>query len=144
MSPSPQFNSLFRGLKLAKCSGLVKTNYPQLPLLSMIYSLLAYKCYLVVRFVSGFKETAFMYSVSSAGLVHSFARACSRGQLDRCSCDDSFHPSKNKETWRWGGCGDNIQFARKFTKKFLRSQKSQDLRALVDKHNTNVGVMVSC
>ncbi|PVD38964.1 hypothetical protein C0Q70_01589 [Pomacea canaliculata] len=46
----------------------------------------------------GTKETSFLYAISSAGLVHEFARACSQGVLDRCTCDES-NPAENKKTW---------------------------------------------
>ncbi|CAH1788358.1 unnamed protein product [Owenia fusiformis] len=92
----------------------------------------------------GFKETSFLHGVTSAGLVHAFARACSRGRIDRCTCDESFNEKKNKETWRWGGCGDNIKFGQKFSRHFLKASKrsGQDLKAKVDRHNSNVGIRI--
>ncbi|XP_013420011.1 protein Wnt-9a [Lingula anatina] len=90
----------------------------------------------------GFKETSFLYAISSAGLVHAFSRACSRGQLDRCTCDESFNNQKTRQAWLWGGCGDNIKFGSKFARKFLKAAKKsgQDLRAKMDQHNSNVGI----
>jgi hypothetical protein len=97
------------------------------------------------RPLSGFKETAFLYAISSAGLVHAFARACSSGTLDRCTCGKT--KSKNMETWKLGGCGDNIKFGTRFSRRFLKARdtdsKSEDFRAKVDEHNTNVGLRVS-
>ena len=99
--------------------------------------------------LSGFKETSFMYAVTSAGLAHSFSRACSMGRLERCTCDSpkksqSLKENVVEEKWRWGACGDNIQFGQKFTKKFLNARgNEEDLRAKVDQHNSNVGVKVS-
>ncbi|KAK6172047.1 hypothetical protein SNE40_018011 [Patella caerulea] len=91
----------------------------------------------------GFSETSFLYALSSAGLVHAFARACSRGVLDRCTCDESKH-LENRKAWLWGGCGDNLRFGLKFTRKFLkRARKSgKDVRAKVDQHNSRVGIKV--
>ncbi|XP_070569790.1 protein Wnt-9a-like isoform X2 [Ptychodera flava] len=89
----------------------------------------------------GFKETSFLYAISSAGLTHTVARACSRDVLERCTCDESFNDEKNKETWQWGGCGDNIKYSQKFVQNFLNGKKSgKDLRALVEKHNSDVGI----
>ncbi|XP_014788848.1 protein Wnt-9a isoform X1 [Octopus bimaculoides] len=91
----------------------------------------------------GFKETSYLYAISSAALVHSFAHACSRGILDRCTCDISKR-LRNKEAWKWGSCGDNIRYGVKFTRKFLRRAKrsGKDLRAKIDQHNTNIGIEV--
>ncbi|XP_046338484.1 protein Wnt-9a-like [Haliotis rufescens] len=91
----------------------------------------------------GFKETSFLYAISSAGLVHAFASACSKGSLDRCTCDESKH-LENTKAWMWGGCGHNIRFGLKFTRKFLkRARKSgKDIRAKIDEHNSHVGIKV--
>ncbi|XP_052812521.1 protein Wnt-9a-like [Mya arenaria] len=88
----------------------------------------------------GFKETSFLYAISSAGLVHTFARACSKGAIERCTCDES-KSLKNKEAWLWGGCGDNIKFGLKFSRRFLRAGKrrGKDIRAKVDQHNIRLG-----
>ena len=94
---------------------------------------------------SGFKETAFLYAISSSGLTHALGRACSSGKLERCTCDESFNDIDNRETWLWGGCGDNLKYSRKFARQFLSMNKAeeQDLRAAVDRHNTNLGIRVS-
>ncbi|KAL5005804.1 hypothetical protein ScPMuIL_016962 [Solemya velum] len=91
----------------------------------------------------GFKEASFLYAVSSAGLVHAFARACSRGSLDRCTCDESKN-LKNREAWQWGGCGDNIRFGLKFTRKFIHRAKrsGKDVLAKVNQHNSRLGLKV--
>ncbi|XP_063158124.1 protein Wnt-9b [Candoia aspera] len=88
----------------------------------------------------GFKETAFLYAVSSAALTHSLARACSAGRMERCSCDDS-PDLENRKAWQWGVCGDNLKYSTRFLKNFLGQKKvGKDLRAKVDIHNTNVGI----
>ncbi|KAM8838440.1 protein Wnt-9a [Synchiropus picturatus] len=89
----------------------------------------------------GFKETAFLYAVSSAGLTHALAKACSAGRMERCTCDEAPH-LENREAWQWGGCGDNLKYANKFVKDFLGKRSNKDLRARVDLHNTNVGMKV--
>ncbi|KAH0626934.1 hypothetical protein JD844_002237 [Phrynosoma platyrhinos] len=88
----------------------------------------------------GFKETAFLYAVSSAALTHSLARACSAGRMERCTCDDS-PDLENRKAWQWGVCGDNLKYSTRFLKNFLGQKKvGKDLRAKVDIHNTNVGI----
>uniref|UniRef100_A0A4W3IG50 Protein Wnt n=1 Tax=Callorhinchus milii TaxID=7868 RepID=A0A4W3IG50_CALMI len=91
-----------------------------------------------------FKETAFLFAISSAGLTHSLARACSSGRMERCTCDES-PDLQNREAWQWGGCGDNLKYSIKFLKHFLGQRKaSKDLRARVDMHNTNAGLKTTC
>lgn len=100
---------------------------------------------LLILLFAGFKETAFLYAVSSAALTHSLARACSAGRMERCTCDDS-PDLENRKAWQWGVCGDNLKYSTKFLKKFLGQKRiGKDLRAKVDIHNTNVGIKVrSC
>ena len=38
----------------------------------------------------GSKETAFLYAITTAGVVHTVARACSSGNLTECNCDRFF------------------------------------------------------
>ncbi|XP_020854932.1 protein Wnt-9a [Phascolarctos cinereus] len=89
----------------------------------------------------GFKETAFLYAISSAGLTHALAKACSAGRLERCTCDEA-PDLENREAWQWGGCGDNLKYSNKFVKEFLGKKSSKDLRARVDFHNNLVGMKV--
>ncbi|KAG8509269.1 Protein Wnt-9a, partial [Galemys pyrenaicus] len=90
----------------------------------------------------GFKETAFLYAISSAGLTHALAKACSAGRMERCTCDEA-PDLENREAWQWGGCGDNLKYSSKFVKEFLGRRPGRDLRARVDFHNNLVGVKAS-
>uniref|UniRef100_A0A452SZM3 Protein Wnt n=1 Tax=Ursus maritimus TaxID=29073 RepID=A0A452SZM3_URSMA len=90
----------------------------------------------------GFKETAFLYAISSAGLTHALAKACSAGRMERCTCDEA-PDLENREAWQWGGCGDNLKYSSKFVKEFLGRRSNKDLRARVDFHNNLVGVKAS-
>ncbi|XP_049856559.1 protein Wnt-1-like [Schistocerca gregaria] len=38
----------------------------------------------------GCRETAFIYAITSAGVTHAIARACSEGSVSACSCDHSY------------------------------------------------------
>lgn len=60
--------------------------------------------YLFVIFCTGSKETAFIYAITSAGVVYSITHACSSGKLTECSCDSIQHGQTTPEGWKWGGC----------------------------------------
>ncbi|KAL2093947.1 hypothetical protein ACEWY4_011259 [Coilia grayii] len=89
------------------------------------------------------REAAFVYAISSAGLVYTLTRACSQGELDSCSCD----PGKKgtywdaKGTFDWGGCSDNVDYAIKFSQAFIdaKEKKEKDARALMNLHNNRAG-----
>lgn len=53
---------------------------------------------------AGSKEAAFIYAVTSAGVVHAVTQGCSAGDLAECSCDTSSHGKNTPEGWKWGGC----------------------------------------
>ncbi|KAK3736159.1 hypothetical protein QZH41_015555, partial [Actinostola sp. cb2023] len=85
------------------------------------------------------RETAFTYAITSAGVSHSIARACSEGKLAACSCDRRYR-GVSKEGWQWGGCSDNIHFADNFSRKFVDArEKGRDFRAQINMHNNEAG-----
>ncbi|XP_038609104.1 protein Wnt-16 [Tachyglossus aculeatus] len=72
------------------------------------------------QLASGTKETAFIYAVTAAGLVHAVTRSCSAGNMTECSCDTSLQNGGSaSEGWHWGGCSDDIQYGMWFSRKFL-------------------------
>lgn len=90
---------------------------------------------------------AFVYAISSAGVVYTLARACSQGELDSCSCD----PTKKglsqdaKGSFSWGGCSDHVEHAMRFSQTFVdaKERKERDARALMNLHNNRAGRKVS-
>ncbi|KAK2857899.1 hypothetical protein Q7C36_005818 [Tachysurus vachellii] len=77
------------------------------------------------------REAAFVYAISSAGVVYAITRACSQGELRSCSYFD------------WGGCSDNVNYGIKFAKAFVdaRERMVKDARALMNLHNNRCGRM---
>lgn len=51
------------------------------------------------------REAAFIYAVSAAGVAYSVTRACSRGELTDCSCDNRVR-ARRPNNWQWGGCSE--------------------------------------
>ncbi|KAK6482530.1 protein Wnt-2-like [Huso huso] len=89
------------------------------------------------------REAAFVYAISSAGVVYSLTRACSQGELESCSCDPKKKGSSrdSKGTFDWGGCSDNIDYGIQFAQAFVdaRERKERDARALMNLHNNRAG-----
>lgn len=93
----------------------------------------------------GSKETAFLYAVTSAGVVHVVAKACSSGNLTECNCDLYSQGGETPEGWKWGGCSDNLKYGLQFARKFLDApdrrevRKKGDIRNLMNLHNNEAG-----
>ncbi|KAK2718160.1 hypothetical protein QYM36_005465 [Artemia franciscana] len=91
----------------------------------------------------GSREAAFVYAISSAGVVHAITRACSKGELSNCACDPRKKgiSSDKKGEFAWGGCSDNIKFGMVFSRRFIdaKEKRLRDARALMNLHNNRAG-----
>nr|Q2QLB6.1 RecName: Full=Protein Wnt-2; Flags: Precursor [Plecturocebus moloch]ABB89793.1 wingless-type MMTV integration site family member 2 precursor [Plecturocebus moloch] len=89
------------------------------------------------------RESAFVYAISSAGVVFAITRACSQGEVKSCSCDPKKMGSgkDSKGVFDWGGCSDNIDYGIKFARAFVdaKERKGKDARALMNLHNNRAG-----
>lgn len=99
--------------------------------------------------IEGTREAAFTYAISSAGVVHSIARACVEGNLSVCGCSRERRPKDLKSEFQWGGCGDNIEFGAKKAKKFMNAGEDKDVKdtreqekTLMNLHNNELGIQV--
>ncbi|KAG1973811.1 wingless-type MMTV integration site family, member 2Bb isoform X1 [Pimephales promelas] len=91
------------------------------------------------------REAAFVYAISSAGVVFAITRACSQGELKSCNCDPHKRgrASDERGEFDWGGCSDNINYGIKFAKAFVDAKERtvKDARALMNLHNNRCGRM---
>lgn len=91
---------------------------------------------------SGCRETAFIFAITSAGVTHAVARSCSEGAIESCTCDYRRRGPGGPD-WHWGGCSDNVDFGRMFSREFVdSSERGRDLRYLTNLHNNEAGRMV--
>lgn len=59
---------------------------------------------ILIVFSAESRETAYIHAINAASLAWSITRACSRGDLTECSCDNSIRRKQRK--WQWGGCSE--------------------------------------
>ncbi|CAH1732573.1 hypothetical protein AGLY_001873 [Aphis glycines] len=98
----------------------------------------------------GFRETAFIYAITSAGVTHAVSRACAEGVIETCTCDTT-HQRRGPyiqnsvpgvKDWEWGGCSDNIDFGYKFARMFVDTgERGRSLREKMNLHNNEAGRM---
>ena len=94
--------------------------------------------------ILGTRQSAFLLSLTSSGIVHSLTQACTAGSLPHCSCYSRRDQHSDGE-WVWAGCDDNIKYGYKKSRVFLfnkRQKRSQDLKAQIQMHNMNAGRLV--
>lgn len=54
----------------------------------------------------GSREKAYVHAITSAGVAYAITKACSRGELNECSCDNKMQRKQAKKNWQWGGCSE--------------------------------------
>src|SRR5690348_15645024 len=84
----------------------------------------------IIALLPGSKETAFIYAVTSAGVVHAITQACSSGSLNECSCDLSKQGRSTPEGWKWGGCRyvDTVHALKNLKKYFKHNSNTCSFR----------------
>ncbi|EEB10365.1 protein Wnt-4 precursor, putative [Pediculus humanus corporis] len=86
------------------------------------------------------RETAYVYAISSAGVAYAITRACSRGELNECSCDTRVRLKKPRKNWQWGGCSEDIHFGESFSKDFVDAKENvESAEGLMNLHNNEAG-----
>lgn len=75
-------------------------------------------------FLSEIREKAYIYAISSAGIMYSITRSCAKGELDNCGCDMNVRRKDTKGQFEWGGCSENTKYGAKFSRKFVDTKES--------------------
>lgn len=84
------------------------------------------------------RETAYVHAINSAALAWSITRACSKGDLEECSCDNNIRRKQRK--WQWGGCSEDVNYGIQFARKFIDIQENNRTDAgLMNLHNNEAG-----
>ena len=139
---------VFIHCSLATCKSVTRTRARRVSLIT-------------VSTFAGYKETAFAYAISAAGVTHQVSKACSMGKLKSCGCDMSVlhghhghkhgHPGHNQagptavgQTFEWGGCSHNVDFGERYAKRFLDyKEEARDIHSQINLHNNRAGRLVS-
>ena len=89
----------------------------------------------------GTRESAFKYAISAAGVAHAVTKACTKGEMSSCGCDErKKEGTLSDRGWQWGGCSSDVRFGLSFTEDFIDSQEIEDNEmSLMNLHNNKVG-----
>lgn len=96
-----------------------------------------------MNFYKGSKETAFIHAISAAAAMYEVTKACTKGDIKHCSCNqklDQLNSAKNSKyfgsssnsnnklggQYEWSGCSDNVLFGHRLSKQFVDSKEYAD------------------
>ncbi|XP_022914295.1 protein Wnt-6-like [Onthophagus taurus] len=97
------------------------------------------------------RETGFVNAITAAAVTYEITKACTKGDLKNCFCDRKYNKNSKKNKmkgvklpdgeWKWGGCGDNINYGFRKSKDFMdtRYKKKSDMKTLLKLHNYKAG-----
>ena len=101
-------------------------------------------------------ETAFIYALTSASIMHNIGKACARGELTECGCEKSpsstmpvrkMPSTPNHDGFEWGGCSEDLKFGRSVSTTFLDTEekfsKRRRIVRMINLHNNEAGRLVS-
>jgi wingless-type MMTV integration site family protein 4 len=78
--------------------------------------------------------------------MYRVTQACTKGEIDKCGCDQNVQKKKLDGNFEWGGCSHNVFFGHKFSRKFVDSSEIAEIRRknnvedrLMNLHNNEVG-----
>uniref|UniRef100_A0ABD2WR95 Protein Wnt n=1 Tax=Trichogramma kaykai TaxID=54128 RepID=A0ABD2WR95_9HYME len=88
------------------------------------------------------REAAFVYAISAAGVAYSVTRACSRGELTDCSCDNRVRSRQRSSNWQWGGCSEDIHFGERFSREWSEAGEEPVKDGAIDGPNGLAGLLM--
>lgn len=99
-----------------------------------------YKITCILLSLSEIREKAYIYAISSAGIMYSITRSCAKGELDNCGCDMKVRKKDTKGQFEWGGCSENTKYGAKFSRKFVDTKEStKSATAMMNLWNNEAG-----
>ena len=91
------------------------------------------------HFLTATRETAFIHAISTAAIIHELTFQCRQGKIPGCGCAVKKQRNGNGD-WQWGGCGDNIRFGEKETRRFINIlENGYNARTAFNLHNNEIG-----
>lgn len=89
------------------------------------------------------RETAYVYAMVAAGITYSLMHSCAKGENNRCPCIvEQTNSNRTKRT-----CKDNLEYALKRTKRFMRVMEVKGApsleRKMFNTKNLKVGIKVT-
>ncbi|XP_012871029.1 PREDICTED: protein Wnt-3a [Dipodomys ordii] len=85
------------------------------------------------------RESAFVHAIASAGVAFAVTRSCAEGSAAICGCS-SRHQGSPGEGWKWGGCGEDIEFGGMVSREFADARENRpDARSAMNRHNNEAG-----
>lgn len=89
------------------------------------------------------REKAYLSAISAASVTFSVTRACTKGELTDCSCDNTVRHKKPRN-WKWGGCSEDVRYGERFSRTFLdASEDNNTAEGAMNLHNNAAGRRVS-
>lgn len=92
------------------------------------------------------RESAFVYALASAAVVHTVADKCMHleNRLPYCGCNKNLKNSDLPVGEKWAGCSPDMNFTLKFVKEFLdRPVNKTERHGAFVLHNNRLGRLVS-
>ncbi|CAI4225842.1 unnamed protein product [Auanema sp. JU1783] len=88
----------------------------------------------------GYRESALIWALSSAGTAWGIATACAQGWIADCACSPPQSSSSEQAGWEYGGCSFGVQHGVTMSRKLLtKSTVSSSPLRIVEKHNLKAG-----
>ncbi|KAL9962793.1 hypothetical protein ACROYT_G031933 [Oculina patagonica] len=87
------------------------------------------------------RQTGFIHAISAAAITYEIAHQCTQNKIPGCGCPTPPKGFNGREvSWTWSGCGDNIRFGEKESKRFTdRLENGNNSVGAVNLHNNEVG-----